>query len=114
MENTNCGENCPFVKSGFIKSDKECPHFIQTIWQQEGNPTPKIVSDCYPKKFAAEQNMLLHRFLAMQSVTEELRNKIHDMEKSISQLCDILSQKITEKKESNYFLDEKESYKKLE
>lgn len=111
MENTNCGEKCAFVKSGFCKSDVECPHFVQSIWQKQGDPTPKTVSDCYPKKFIIEQNQLLHRFLCTQSVVEELRHKVNTLEDAIKQLCNILSMKATE---NNLNLTDKENLKSLE
>jgi hypothetical protein len=113
MENTSCGSNCAFVKSGFCQTDKECPHFVQSLWQKEGDPMPKIVSDCYPKKFILEQNQLLHRFLCMQSVTEELRHKVSTLEDAIKQLCNILSLKANNSN-NNLILDDKESFKRLE
>ncbi len=111
MENTNCGEKCAFVKSGFCKTDHECPHFVQTIWQKHGDPTPKIVSDCSPKKILVEQNQLLHRFLCMQGVVEELRHKVTNLEDAIKQLCNIFATKATK---NNLNLDDKENLKSLE
>lgn len=112
MENTNCGCNCAFVKSGFCKTDNECPYFVQTLWQQEGNPNPKLVSDCFPKKFSLEQNQLLHRFLCMQGVLEEQRHRIASLEASIKQLCDVLIK--TQMNTNNFILDTKEKLKSLE
>ena len=114
MKDTNCGKECAFVKSGFCSTDRECPHFVQTLWQEEGNPTPKIVSDCYPKKFAIEQNQMLHRFLCMQSVLEELRFNVSKLEISIKQLYEVLAMKIKEKTSENLILDDKENLKSLE
>lgn len=80
MENTSCGCECSFVKSGFCKTDKECPFYIETLWQKDGEPTPKIVKDCSPKKMMIEQNALLHRCLCMQSVVEDVRNRMDRIE----------------------------------
>lgn len=84
MENTNCGENCCFVKQGFCKSDKECPFYVQSWWQIKDNPTPKMVEDCFPKKFSQEQNFLLHRFLELQSLQENTRNRLDKIEKLLT------------------------------
>lgn len=93
MKNTNCENNCAFVKAGFCETDTQCPNYVQSLWQEQGNPTPVIVSDCFPKKFALEQNLLLHRFLAMQSVLEQNRNELNDLKTLVSQLCSVLCKK---------------------
>jgi hypothetical protein len=86
MENTNCGENCAYVKSGFCKSDCECPYYVQTWWTNDVDPQPKLVKDCFPKKFAVEQNQVVHRVIVLQSVIEELRNRVTSLENLIRQL----------------------------
>lgn len=97
MENSNCGCECSFVKSGFCKTDKECPFYVETWWQKEGVPDPKLIKDCFPKKFALEQNHLLHRQLCMQSVMEGVRNRMDRIETMltmlISQSKEFLNQK---------------------
>ena len=86
MDCTNCGNECSFVKSGFCKTDKECPFYVETWWQLQGEQNPKLIKDCFPKKFALEQNQLLHRFLCMQSVVEEVRNRMAKLESMLEQL----------------------------
>lgn len=86
MDCSNCGNECSFVKSGFCKTDRECPFYVETWWQLEGNPNPKLIKDCFPKKFALEQNNLLHRFLCMQSVVEDVRNRMAKLESMLEQL----------------------------
>lgn len=113
MKNTNCEKNCAFVKAGFCDSDKECPHFVQSIWQQEGNSSPVIVSDCFPKRFTMEQNQLLHRFLCMQSALEEMRNKNDNLEKSVTQLCSVIA-KMIDKNDKSLILSDKENLKSLQ
>lgn len=97
MECTNCGDNCSFVKSGFCKTDRECPFFVESWWQLENNPTPKLVKDCFPKKFAFEQNNLLHRFLCMQEVVEDVRNRMERLEILLDQLINESRDMIIEK-----------------
>lgn len=86
MENSNCGCECSFVKSGFCKTDRECPFFVETWWTKDNEPNPKLVKDCFPKKFALEQNHLLHRFLCTQSAVEDLRNRMDRIENMLSML----------------------------
>lgn len=94
MKNTNCDENCCYVKQGFCKTDAECPFFVQTFWKKDDEPLPLIVKDCFPKKFALEQNYLLNKQIDLQKLIEETRNKLDCLEKSVSQLCYILTSKI--------------------
>jgi hypothetical protein len=104
VENTNCGENCAFVKSGFCKCDKECPFYTETWWQCEGIPQPKIVKDCSPKKMIMEQNGLLHRQLCLQGVVEDVRNRMDRIEQMLinltSQSKEFINEKSQERLES--------------
>ena len=99
MENTNCGENCSFVKSGFCKCDKECPFYVETWWQLEGKTDPKLVKDCFPKKFALEQNHLLHRQLCLQSVVEDVRNRMDRIEAMLINLTSESKEFLIEKRQ---------------
>lgn len=121
MECTNCGDECSFVKSGFCKIDKECPFFVESWWQLDGQPQPKLIKDCFPKKFIAEQNNLLHRFLVTQSVLEELRNRIDILEKLLKQLINQGQDFLTEQyylklknEEKLALLNEKDGIKSIE
>lgn len=80
MENTNCGCDCAFVKSGFCNTDRECPFYCESIWQLKGGTEIKTVKDCYPKRQTMEQNNLTHRFMALQSLQEDLRNRMDRLE----------------------------------
>jgi hypothetical protein len=98
MECTNCGDNCSFVKSGFCQTDRECPFYVESWWQLENKPNPKLIKDCFPKKFALEQNGLLHRFLCMQEVLEDVRNRMNRLELLLDQLINESRQMIIEKR----------------
>lgn len=101
MENSNCGCECSFVKSGFCKTDKECPFYVETWWQNKDSPSPKLVKDCFPKKFALEQNHLLHRQLALQGCIEDVRNRLDRVESLLLELFnqtkDFMKEKNAEK-----------------
>jgi hypothetical protein len=86
MDCTNCGEKCPFVQTGFCKTDRECPNYIESWWTNEKEPQPKLIKDCFPKKFSLEQNQLTHRVYGLQASIVELRNRIYSLEHLIKQL----------------------------
>lgn len=101
MENTNCGSDCAFVKSGFCNSDKECPFYCESIWQLKGTNEIKTVKDCYPKRQTMEQNNLGQRFITLQSLQEDLRNRMDRLEHLLNVLIQqsetYLIEKIQEK-----------------
>lgn len=75
MESTSCGANCPFVKSGFCNSEKECPHYLETWWVETQSQQPKLLKDCAPKRMLLQQQLLQHRLECMQQALEESRNE---------------------------------------
>ena len=113
MENSNCGCDCAFVKSGFCNTDRECPFYLESWWQKADEPNPKLVKDCFPKKLAVEQNQLLHRMLCAQGVVEDVRNRMDRLEQMLAQLIsqskEFILEKSSEKLESG-----QNKYKKLE
>lgn len=106
MQNTNCGTECCYVKQGFCKTDKECPFYVQSWWQLKDEMTPKMVEDCFPKKFSQEQNFLLHRFLELQALQENTRNRLDKIESLLTLLVSqsrefLLDHAMTEKKKND-------------
>lgn len=101
MENTNCGDSCAFVRSGFCEKDCECPFFSESWWEtQEGiEKKQKLVKDCFPKRMMIEQNKIIHRQYCEQSVVEELRNRIASLESLLSQLVSQSKEFIQERNE---------------
>lgn len=61
VKGTSC-ENCPFKKMGH----EECPNYIETIWQEEGNPQPVIIKDCAPKRTLLLVQELYNKVFALQ------------------------------------------------
>ncbi len=86
MDSTNCGENCAFVKSGFCKSDCECPFYIESWWQCKGEKTPKLVKDCQPKRASLQLNNADNRIFDLQAEMVILRNKFDNIENLLLQL----------------------------
>ena len=50
---------------------KECPNYIETIWQEDGNPQPKIVKDCAPRRTQLLLQDLHNRTFALQKQTSQ-------------------------------------------
>lgn len=100
MKCTNCAENCAYIKAGFIQKDKECPFYLESFWLKDGDEEPTMIKDCFPKKFGLEQNRLLHRFLAVQSISEDLRNRMDRIESQLEFLIQN-SQDFIKEKSSN-------------
>lgn len=97
MEHTACGDECAFVKSGFCKTDKECPFYTEGWWNNPNEPQPKLFRDCFPKRNALEQQGLLSRFLCLQATVQELRNQIFRLEGLMIQLVQKEKEMITTK-----------------
>lgn len=98
MENTTCGEDCCFVKQGFCKTDRECPFYCESIWQTDRGENTKLVRDCYPKRATMETNNLHYRMMVLQSVQEDLRNRLERIEISLSALISQSAEYLQEQK----------------
>ena len=102
----NCGCNCAFVKSGFCETDKGCPFYLETWWQlgDKPNSTPKLVKDCFPKKFGMQQNQLELRLLTLQASFDQVRTKLILLESAIQKLImqgeDITLEKLNQEVDS--------------
>jgi hypothetical protein len=101
LENSNCGDQCAFVNSGFCKCDKECPFYTESWWENVESKQPKLVKDCSPKKMMLEQNQLLHRFLCMQSVVEDVRNRMDRIEAMLLNLTSQSKEFLIEKSQES-------------
>lgn len=75
MENTSCGDKCPFVKMGACNSERECPNFMESWWTLSTETTPKLVADCAPKRLLIQQNALQLRVEQLQVNMEAQRNE---------------------------------------
>ena len=96
MECTSCGENCPFVKAKLCSSEKDCPNYLESWWQENGQGQPKVIKDCAPKRLLLQQQTEVNRIFALQQSTEQMRN-------SLDALTAILAQLMNQSK--NYILE---------
>ena len=86
MESTSCKENCPFVKSKLCASERECPNFIESWWQEGGTGQPKLISDCAPRRMLIQQQIEVNRMFALQQAVEQMRNRLEALEGVLGQL----------------------------
>lgn len=75
MEGTSCGANCPFVKQGFCKEERECPHYVESWWQDGHTQERKLIKDCSPKRMLLQQQHLQARLECVQAALEQSRNE---------------------------------------
>jgi hypothetical protein len=86
MDCTSCKENCPFVKSKLCASERECPNFMESWWQEGGTGQPKVISDCAPKRMLIQQQVEVNRMFALQQAVEQMRNRLETLEGLLGQL----------------------------
>ena len=88
MDCTSCKENCPFVKSKLCATERECPNFVESWWQEGGTGQPKVISDCAPKRMLIQQQMEVNRMFALQQAVEQMRNRLEKLEGLLCQLIE--------------------------
>jgi hypothetical protein len=99
MDCTACGENCPFVKNKLCPSEKECPNYIESWWQENGQGQPKIIRDCAPKRMLIQQQFEVNRLFAIQQAVEQMRNSLDGLTAILTQLMNQSKNYILEKVE---------------
>lgn len=97
MENTSCGEECPFVKTGFCNSDRECPNYSESCWVEGRTGEQKMVKDCIPKRLMIQNNYQQIRLEGLQQAIEQQRNAFLQLGESfgevIIQIKDLMKDK---------------------
>jgi len=81
MRDTAC-ENCPFKSMGFA----QCPNYIETIWNEQGNSQPRIVKDCAPKRTLLMLEELYNRTFGLQQQINQQENQVAEFRAAITQL----------------------------
>ncbi len=104
MEDTAC-KDCPFKKMGF----SECPNYIETLWHVEGNPQPKIVKDCAPKRSLLMIQELHNRNFALQKQISQQEGSIEKCSGDLNKLFEAVRYM-----EENYLLQANNRKKMLE
>ncbi|PWU06778.1 MAG: hypothetical protein C5B43_01310 [Verrucomicrobia bacterium] len=107
MENTSCGDNCPFVKKGFCGCERECPNYIESWWIESEKGVPKLIKDCSPKRLIIQQQYLQSRLEGMQKAAEQARNELHEFTSVMRSLVEQTKQILIRNLNSNNLLDKK-------
>jgi hypothetical protein len=92
MENTNCGDDCPMVKCGFCKCDKECPNYNESWWLEAKTQEQKLVKDCIPKRLMIQSNLQQQRIDGLQCALEEQRNTFLTMGQNFAVLLNAVKE----------------------
>ena len=86
MEDTSCGDNCPFVKNGSCKDCSGCPNYIESWWTQQGATHPKLVKDCSPKRIMLQQQYLQLRVEQLTAEIQEARTQYLQVAHHLSEI----------------------------
>ena len=86
MDCTSCKENCPFVKSKLCATERDCPNFMESWWQEGGTGQPKVIADCAPKRMLIQQQIEVNRMFELQQAVEQMRNRLEALEGLLGQL----------------------------
>lgn len=83
---TNCGDKCPFVKQGFCQTDSECPHYLESWWQDQKTGQQKLVKDCAPKRLLLDSQAMFNRSIAVQGSLDKLEFRLSKLESLLEML----------------------------
>jgi len=81
MRDTAC-KDCPYKIMGF----DECPNYIETVWNKEGDIQPQIVRDCAPKRTLLMLQELYNRTFGLQQQVNQCENSAETMKSEIKRL----------------------------
>ncbi len=121
MKRDTACENCAFKKMGM-----ECPNYIETFWQEEGNPQPVLIKDCAPKRSLLMLQELYNRTFGMQQQINQSENEVGQMRGAITKLFEAIKymedQKLLEQDAKEKYIRhmrtmkyaEPDQYKKIE
>jgi hypothetical protein len=101
MQNTSCGCNCPFIKSGFCKNEKECPNYVESWWVEGESQKPILLKDCSPKRMLLQQQLLQSRLESMQQSLDKARNEYVQLCEYLKNLLEISKAVILQKDSQN-------------
>lgn len=86
MDDTHCGDKCPYKEMGFDK----CPNEIETWWQPaEGSGQPKLVKDCAPKRMMLMIQQLYNRMEGVQKQQGEVCGQTYKLTESLKTIAQI-------------------------
>jgi hypothetical protein len=89
MQSTSCECECPFVKQGFCKNEKECPNYVESWWIEGNSNEPKMIKDCSPKRMLLQQQLLQAR---IEQMTESLQKTTQENQKVLQYLSKVIDE----------------------
>lgn len=95
MENTHCGDQCPFVKSGFCSEVTKCPNYMESWWTEQGGTVPKLVKDCSPKRLMLQQQYMQLRLEQLQASADVARSEYINVAQQFKHMLDVTEKLLT-------------------
>ena len=88
MEDTHCGDQCPFKKMGYDK----CPNELESWWQPADELQPKLVKDCAPKRMLLMMQQLYNRMDGVQKQQTEVCGQTYRLTEGLKMMAKIQMQ----------------------
>lgn len=110
MENTHCGDECPYKQMGF----KKCPNELESWWESsEKGSAPKLVKDCAPKRMLIMMQQLYNRMDGVQKQQGEVCGQNYRMADGLRtlaqiQLCGMATNKDLHKLQETGIIEEEQ------
>lgn len=68
----------------------ECPNYIETFWEENGNPQPILVKDCAPKRTLLMMQELYNRCFGMQQQIGQQEKEVTEMRVAVTRLFEAI------------------------
>lgn len=101
MDHTSCGNECPLVKSGVCKTEKECCNYVENWWIPNSKEKPVIIKDCAPKRLLMMQQDQVNYTLNLQQSVNELKEEVKRLSDMLTSLINQTHVYLREEQEKN-------------
>ena len=92
MQDTSCGDKCPFLKNGMCTDIRDCPNYIESWWTNGQETHPKLVHDCAPKRMLLQQQHMQLRVEMMEQSLEVARAEYLRVGEQLQSVIDSMNQ----------------------
>ena len=85
MKRDTACQDCPYKKQGL-----ECPNYIETMWEENGNPQPVLIKDCAPRRSLLMLQELYNRTFGLQQQISQQEKEISETRVAVSRLFEAI------------------------
>ena len=89
------------MKSGLCDTEKECPNYCETWWQEGQTGQPKLVKDCVPKRLMIQLARLERKFENVQVANNDMQRQATELTGHFKRLIQISNDHFDEQKKIN-------------